>query len=96
MAAQRLAQKKSTRETCDNSDDSKWDRRQKHRKAGLDAVYRSHNFITLVSMTSTGERSLNDAPTAPDPHDRGLSKRQWELRMQVFKAAVKSSIQYDQ
>ena len=88
MSAKRVALQKGKREVCDNTDDSTWDRSQKHRKAGLDAVYRSRDFIIMLSMTSTGELAADDAPRPPDPNDRSLGKRQWELGMQSWLSLI--------
>ena len=82
------------REICDNyTDDSTWDRRSRHRLAGIAAVYRSRDFVTMLTMTSTGELEASNAPLPPDPGDRTCSKRQWELRMQLWRAAVRGFIE---
>ena len=75
------------------TDDAAWDRRQKHRLAGLAAIYRSRDFVSMLTLVSTGVVQADDAPLAPVPDDRACSKRQWELRMQVFRAAVRALIQ---
>ena len=94
MAAQQPVQRKAGRESYDNyTDDIAWDRRHKHRLAGLAAVYRSRDFVTMLNMIATCELLADDAPLAPNPDDRACSKRTWELRMQVFRAAVKSFVQ---
>ena len=94
MTAQHHAQQKVGRGMCDNyTDDSAWDRRHKHRLAGLAAVYRSRDFVLMLSMIATCELLADDAPLAPNPDDRTCSKRQWERRMQVFRAHVKNFIQ---
>ena len=59
------------------SDDSAWDRRHKHRLAGVAAVKRSSGFVFLLSLIATGELSAEDVPFAPTPEDRTCSKRQW-------------------
>ena len=64
---------------ADNRDDVIWDRRYKHRHAGLAGVYSSRDVIQMQVLISAGELSRDDAPTPPDPSDRSLSKRQWEL-----------------
>jgi hypothetical protein len=78
---------------CDNTDDATWDRRNKHRRAGVDAVYRSRDFLIMQSMISDGELSAGDAPQAPDPNDRACGKRQWERSMRAWRDAVKNYIQ---
>ena len=90
MASQRPARQK---EASDNSDDIIWDRRREHRLAGLATAHRSRDVVAMLLMTSTDELSANDAPIPPDPEDRNLSKRQWELRMQAWRASVKSFVQ---
>ena len=42
---------------------------------------------------SAGELDADSAPKAPDPEDRACSKRQWERRMQVYRAHVKAAVQ---
>ena len=94
MTALQRAQQKVGRESYDNySDDIAWDRRHKHRHAGLAAVYRSRDFVTMLSMIATCELLADDAPLAPNPDDRACSKRQWERRMQVWRAHVKNFLQ---
>ena len=77
--------KKSRRDgwdrACDNSDDANWDRRHQHRRAGLNSVYKSKDAIAMGVLIAIGELSPEEAPTPPDPYDRSLSKRQWELGM---------------
>ena len=75
------------------SDDTAWDRRQKHRLAGLAAVKRSRDFVFMLSMVATGELSAGDVPFAPNLDDRTCSKRQWERRMQQWRGHVKYVIQ---
>ena len=76
----------------DNSVDSVWSSRHKHRHAGLAAAYRSRDVITMLILTSTGELPADDSPAPPDPDDRNVSKRQWELQMQHWRSAVKNFI----
>jgi hypothetical protein len=64
---------------ADNRDDVIWDRRYKHRHAGLAGVYSSRDVIQMQVLISAGDLSRDDAPTPPDPSDRSMSKRQWEL-----------------
>ena len=78
MARRRHTQQKATEERCDNySDDAAWDRRHKHRLAGLAAVKRSRDFVSVLSMVASGELLPEDVPIAPDTDDRTCSKRQW-------------------
>ena len=78
MARRRHTQQKATEERCDNySDDAAWDRRHKHRLAGLAAVKRSRDFVSVLSMVASGELSPADMPMVPDADDRTSSKRQW-------------------
>ena len=69
------------------------DHQSKQRLAELGAAYRKRDVVTMLSMISLGELDGSGAPNAPDPKDGSLSKRQWQLSMQVWKAAVKSYIQ---
>ena len=87
-------EQRGRREVSDNyTDDAAWDRRQKHRLAGVSAVSRSRDFVDMMSLISAGELDADSAPKAPDPKDRACSKRQWERRMQVYRAHVKAAVQ---
>ena len=81
MARRRRARQESraaSAERCGNhADDAAWDRRQRHRLAGLAAVKRSRDFTALLSMVASGELSPADMPMVPDADDRTSSKRQW-------------------
>ena len=66
-------------QACSNSDDANWDRRHQHRCAGLNSVYRSKDAISMYVLIAIGELSPEEAPIPPDPYDRNISKRQWEL-----------------
>ncbi len=60
----------------------------------------AHNSPSLAVMAAAciegfvadggGMQACGRVP--PDPNDRNLSKRQWELRMQAWRAAVKQFI----
>jgi len=83
-----------TARLCDNrTDDTSWDRRQKHRRAGLAAVLRAKDAANMAELISTGELLGDAAPQPPDPEDRACSKRQWERRMQAYRANVKTFVQ---
>ena len=71
------------------SDEMIWDRRRKHRLAGVDAVRRSRDFALVESMVASGEILPEDVPMAPDADDRTFAKRQWERRMQQWRANLK-------
>ena len=87
-------EQRARREISDNyTDDAAWDRRHKHRLAGVSAISRSRDFVDMMSLISAGELDADAAPQAPDPEDRACSKRQWERRMQVYRAHVKAFIQ---
>ena len=66
-------------DVADNSDDVVWDRRHKHRHAGLAGTYKSRDVAQMQILISVGELSPDEAPTPPDPDDRSIGKRQWEL-----------------
>ena len=71
---------------ADNRYDAIWDRRYKHRNAGLAGVYNSRDVIQMQVLISAGELAHDDVLTPPDPSDRSLSKRQWELGIhQIWK-----------
>ena len=74
-------------------DDHGMDHQSKKRLAELGAAYRKRDVVSMLSMISSEELDGNGAPNAPDPKDGSLSKRQWQLSMQVWKAAVKNYIQ---
>ena len=77
-------------EVADNSDDVVWDRRHKHRQAGLAGLCKSRDVILMHSLISAGELSHDDAPTPPDPDDRSLGKRQWELGTVKYSSAMEA------
>ena len=76
----------------DNSDDAVWNIRSKHRHAGLAAAYRSRDVVTMLIMTSTGELPVDDSLVPPDPDDRRVSKRDWELSVRAWRFAIKNFI----
>ena len=92
-------EQRGRREVSDNyTDDAAWDRRHPAPApriclAGVSAVSRSRDFVDMMSLISAGEIDADSAPKAPDPEDRACSKRQWERRMQVYRAHVKAFIQ---
>ena len=92
MAMQLTTKTMKPSREMDNSADSVWSSRHKHRHAGLAAAYRSRDVVTMLILTSTGELPADDSPAPPDPDDRNVSKRQWELQMQHWRAAVKNFI----
>ncbi len=77
-------------DVADNSDDVVWDRRHKHRRAGLAGLYESRDVIQMHILISVGELSPDDAPTPPDPGDRSISKRQWELSTVRYSSAMEA------
>ena len=94
MTRRRRAQQKATEERCDNySDDAAWDRRHKHRLAGLAAVKRSRDFVSVLSMVASGELLPEDVPVAPNADDRMCCKRQWERSMQQWRGLLKCVLQ---
>ena len=72
-------QGRQSKEKCDNSDDTIWDRKHRHRHAGLASAHRSPDVIQMYVLISTEELPPEEEPMPPDPYDRKLSKRQWEL-----------------
>ena len=64
-------------------DDAIWDRRHQHRRAGLVGVYRSRDVVKMHALIAAGELSADAAPAPPDPNDRSVSKRQWELSTEL-------------
>jgi hypothetical protein len=90
----RARQQKAAGERCDNySDDGAWDRRHKHRLAGLEAVQRSRDFSFVQSMVASGELLQEDVPMAPNADDRTCGKRQWERRVQQWRGHLKCVLQ---
>ena len=78
---------------CDNyTDDAAWDRRHKHRLAGLEAVQRSRDFTFVQSMVASGELMPEHVPIAPSAADRMCGKKQWERRMQQWRGLLKCVI----
>jgi hypothetical protein len=62
-----------------------WQRRCRHRLAGVAAVKRSSEYINV--LMDEAEHSLA-RPSSPDPHDESLSKRQWERGMQAWRTQL--------
>ena len=62
-----------------------WQRRCRHRLAGVAAVKRSSEYINV--LMNEAEHSLA-RPSSPDPHDESLSKRQWERGMQAWRTQL--------
>ena len=62
-----------------SSDDAIWDRRHQHRRAGLARVCQSEDVTWMYALIAAGELPAGGAPMPPDPNDRSVSKRQWEL-----------------
>ena len=90
-------QQKVAEERCGNySDEMIWDRRRKHRLAGVEAVRRSRDFALVQSMVASGEILPEDVPMAPDADDRTFAKRQWERRMQQWRANLKDVVRQAQ
>ena len=90
----RARQQKAAGERCDNySDDGAWDRRHKHRLAGLEAVQRSRDFSFVQSMVASGELLQEDVPMAPNADDRTCGKRQFERRVQQWRGHLKCVLQ---
>jgi hypothetical protein len=56
-----------------------WDRRHKHRHAGLAGTYKSRDVVQMQIRIPVGELSPDEAPTPPDPDGPSIGKRQWEL-----------------
>ncbi len=77
----------------DNTGDAVWQRRCRHRLAGVLAAQRSRDFNTRLAKLSAGEQSQEGAPLAPDPEDRSVSKRQWERSMQQWRQAIRAFAQ---
>ena len=61
-------------DVADNSDDVVWDRRHKHRHAGLAGTYKSRDVVQMQILISVGDVSPDEAPTPPDPDDRNMGQ----------------------
>ena len=57
--------------------------------AGLAAVKRSRDFVSVQSMVASGDLQPEEVPVAPDADDRTFGRRQWERRMQQWRAHLK-------
>ena len=60
-----------------------WQRRSKHRAAGVEAVKRSADYITAAANPHVPRDKT------PDPTDRKLSKRAWERGVQQWRMDLK-------
>ena len=63
-----------------------WQRRSRHREAGVEAVKRSAEYITAAANPHVPR------PMTPDPTDRRLSKRAWERGVQQWRENLKTVV----
>ena len=64
-----------------------WQRRSAHRAAGVAAVKRSADYISVAASPRVPR------PNTPDPTDRMLSKRAWERGVQQWRMDLKAVVQ---
>ena len=57
-------------------------------------IKNSSEYQTMIERRCSAERSgtastLTNLPKTPDPTDRTISKRAWEVKLQLWRAAIK-------
>lgn len=63
--------------------EGEWQTREQKRQAAIELVMKSQEYNSCLA-------SGCQPPQAPDPSDRTLSKRQWEMQIMKFRDAVKA------
>ncbi len=69
--------------------DVAWARRIHHRSNGVDAVKRSSDYDSMVRLELADRLSPTLRPRTPDPLDRTLSKRHWEMSVQDWRVRLR-------
>ena len=69
--------------------DGDWARRIRHRSNAVDAVKRSSDYDSMVRLDSVDRLSATLRPRTPDPLDRTLSKRHWEMSVQDWRVRLR-------
>ena len=70
----------------EESNEEDWQRRLAHRAAGVAAVKRSADYLSVTADPNVAR------PTTPDPTDRTLSKRTWERGVQLWRFALRDVV----
>ena len=84
---------------------TEWDRRLKHRAAGVEAIFRTREygarklmlestFRTYLETEETDRLAALQALEPPSPLDRSLTKRAWEKAMQAWRRELRSLTQF--
>jgi len=70
-----------------NSNERDWERRQQHRASAVAKIYQEQLGRLFVETVRSlvGDEGGQGTPLSPNPSDRGLSKRQWEFLVLVWK-----------
>ena len=68
------------------------DRRFFRRVAGLRAVHRSQDYITVIVGVAMGELTQHGIPVAPDPEEQ-IPKREWESNMQSYRRQLRECVE---
>jgi hypothetical protein len=69
--------------------DGDWARRIRHRSNAVDAVKRSSDYDSMVRLDSVDRLSATLRPRTPDPLDRTVSKRHWEMSVQDWRVRLR-------
>ena len=64
-----------------------WQRRESKRRGGVAAIKWSPDYLIAMERLSEcdGGNPAPSRPRTPDPTDRAVSKRRWELSVQVWR-----------
>ena len=77
------------RDPLGEAGDVAWARRIHHRSNGVDAVKRSSDYDSMVRLESADRLSSTIRPRTPDPLDRTMSKRHWEMSVQDWRVRLR-------
>ena len=79
-----------------NTDDTEWEQRLTRREEAIQRV-KGTQLYRLFRLVATDEDNLHtrkndDLPLTPTPHDRNLSKRQWEAGVMRWREKLRETI----
>ncbi len=69
--------------------DIAWASRIRHRSDGVDAVKRSSDYERMLGLVSAERLAPANRPCTPDPLDRTMSKRHWEMSVQDWRVRLR-------
>ena len=77
-----------------NSSDDEWERRVERRLSAVAMIKNSSEYKKMINHRRSAEHSgtastLSDLPEMPEVNDRTISKRAWEVKLMLWRAAIK-------